>query len=239
MSQERAAQEPGQPPTRPEAPDLQFLSVAAARAANTRQGSFYSRFVRMMKLLLPAAAALLFGAILLWPQLQGERNRFQIGLSGIDPRYPDRLRVVNARFRGTDTDNQPYTVTAEAAFETESGSRSVALDAPTADLALNDGAWVIARAPEGEYDRTAEILHLFGGVSVFHDNGYTFESQTARLALHGGTAEGDDPAEAHGPAGEIRGESGFIILDKGRRILFKGKSRLVIRPGVSTDAPRP
>lgn len=238
MTEQRAAPAPGEPPERPEAPDLQFLSVAAARAADTRQGSFYSRFVRMMKLLLPAAAALLLGAILAWPQLQTERNRFQLGLSGIDPRYPDRLRVVNARFRGTDSQNQPFTVTAEAAFERESGSRTVALDAPTADLALTDGGWVLARAPEGEFDRTTEILNLSGGVSVFHDNGYTFESPTARLSLHQGTAEGDDPAEAHGPAGEIRGESGFIILDKGRRIVFKGKSRLVIRPGVSSDAPR-
>ncbi|SBW11135.1 conserved hypothetical protein [uncultured Alphaproteobacteria bacterium] len=239
MTRKRVAPTPDAPPERPSAPDLRFLSVAAARAADSRQGSFYSRFVRLMKLLLPAAAALLFGAILLWPQLQSERNRFQIGLSGIDPRHPDRLRVVNARFRGTDAENQPFTVTAESAFETESGARSVALDAPSADLALNDGGWVIARAPEGEYDRDAEILKLTGGVSVFHDNGYTFESPTARLALRQGEAEGDDPAQAYGPAGEIRGESGFNILDKGRRIVFKGKSRLIIRPGVRSDAPRP
>lgn len=239
MIRKRAAKPTGLPSERPAAPDLQFLSVAAARAADNRQSSFYSRFVRAMKLVLPAAAALLFGAILLWPQLQSERNRFQLGLSGIDPRHPDRLRVVNARFRGTDADNQPFTVTAESAFETESGARSVTLEAPSADLALNDGAWVIARAPEGDYDRDAEVLKLRGGVLVFHDNGYTFESPTARLALHQGSAEGDEPAQAYGPAGEIRGESGFIILDKGRRIVFKGKSRLVIRPGVRTDAPRP
>ncbi len=240
MTDERAAQAPDAPePPRAPGPDLRFLSAAAARAAGSRQNSFYSRFVRAMKLVLPAAAALLLGAILLWPQLQAEKNRFQIGLSGLDPRHPDRLRVLNARYRGTDADKQPFTVTAESAYETEAGSHTVALEAPAADLALNDGGWVIARAPEGEFDRDDEILTLTGGVSIFHDNGYAFATPAARLTLHDGRAEGDQPAEAHGPAGEVRGEGGFVIIDKGRRILFKGKSRLVIRPGVNADAQRP
>ena len=218
-------------------PDLEFLSVGAARDASSRQGSFYSRFVRAMKLVLPAAAALLLGAILLWPQLQAERNRFQVGLSGLDPRNPDRLRVLNARFRGTDKQNQPYTVTAESAFEADASGRKVALDSPSADLALTSGAWVLARAPEGVFDRDTETLLLKGGVSVFHDNGYEFSSPSARLWLKDGRAEGDEPAEAHGPAGEIKGADGFLLIDKGRRILFKGKSQLILRPGVHTDAP--
>jgi lipopolysaccharide export system protein LptC len=218
-------------------PDLEFLSIGAARDAGSRQGSFYSRFVRAMKLVLPAAAALLLGAILLWPQLQAERNRFQIGLSGLDPRNPDRLRVLNARFRGTDKQNQPYTVTAESASEADAEGRQVALDSPSADLALSSGAWILARAPEGVFDRDTETLLLKGGVSVFHDDGYEFSSPTARLWLKEGRAEGDDPAEGHGPAGEIKSADGFLLIDKGRRILFKGKSRLILRPGVNSNAP--
>lgn len=219
-------------------PDLEFLSVGAARGAGSRQNSLYSGFVRAMKLVLPAAAALLFGAILLWPQLQAERSRFQVGLSGLDPRNPDRLRVLNARFRGTDKQNQAYTVTAESAFEADAGGRKVTLDAPSADLALSSGAWVLARAPEGVFDRDSETLLLKGGVSVFHDDGYEFTSPSALLWLREGRAEGGEPAEAHGPAGEIQSADGFELIDKGRRILFKGKSRLILRPGVNSDAPR-
>lgn len=236
-------EDPLKPAPRPDhdgpPPDLRFLSEGAARNAGARQNTLYSRFVRVMKLALPAAAALLLGAILLWPQIQAERGRFQIGLSGLDPRNPDRLRVLNARFRGTDSQNQPYTITAESAFEAEVGSRKIALEAPTADLALSSGAWVIARAPEGIFDRDSEVLRLSGGVSVFHDDGYTFSSPTARLALGEGRAEGDDPAEAFGPAGEIHGADGFVIIDKGRRMVFKGKARLILRPGVKSDVPRP
>jgi len=201
--------------------------------------SFYSRFVRVMKLALPAIAALLFGAILLWPQLQAEHNRFHVALSGLDPRHPDRLRVVNARFQGTDSDAQPYTVTAESAHEIDPGSRIIALEAPTADLALKDGTWVIARAPKGTFDRDRDLLRLTGGVSVFHDSGYAFASPSARILLKEGMAEGDEPATAHGPAADIKSDTGFRVSDSGRRILFKGKSRLILRPGVKTDASIP
>ncbi|MBN2751394.1 MAG: hypothetical protein JXQ84_01680 [Rhodospirillaceae bacterium] len=226
------------PPTGESLPDSRFIIASALRRSDMPQRtSLYSRFVRMMKLLLPVIAVLLLGAILLWPQLQAEHNRFQIALSGLDPRHPDRLRVVNARFQGTDTDQQPYTVTSESAHEVSPGSRIIALESPTADLALKDGTWVIARAPQGTFDRDAELLRLTGGVSLFHDNGYAFSSPTARISVHDGRAEGDDPAEGYGPAGNIKSENGFLILDRGRRMLFKGKARLILRPGVKSDVP--
>lgn len=237
MRKRRAAQKSIAAPDTVEggaAPDLRFLTAAAGPGA-LRRASLYSRFVRAMKLALPAAAALLSGAILLWPQFQAERNRFHVALSGIDPRHPDRLRVVNARFRGTDRDQQPFMVTAESAHEIDPATRLVALESPAADLGMKDGGWVIARAPEGTYDRSAEILRLTGGVSVYHDNGYAFYSNSARVSLQLGRAEGDEPAIAHGPLGEVKGTTGFVIVDKGRRILFKGKSRLILRPGVKTD----
>ncbi|WP_337996743.1 LPS export ABC transporter periplasmic protein LptC [Oleispirillum naphthae] len=241
MTRRQAARKPAAAPAPPGAgapPDLRFLSAGAAANRSLPNGaSFYSRFVRVMKLALPAVAALLLGAILLWPQFQAERNRFHVALSGLDPRHPDRLRVVNARFQGTDSDSQPYTVTSESAHEVAPGSRVIALEAPTADLALKDGTWVIARAPEGKFDRDRDLLDLSGGVSVFHDSGYAFSSPTARILLHEGAAEGDDPATAFGPAADIKSDTGFRITDRGRRILFKGKSRLILRPGVKNDAP--
>ncbi len=240
MRKRRPAPEPIDAPAAPggdATPDLRFLTAATGAEA-LRSASLYSRFVRAMKLALPASAALLFGAILLWPQLQAERNRFHVALSGIDPRHPDRLRIVNARYRGTDHDQQPFMVTAESAHEIDPKTRLVALEAPAADLGLANGGWVIARSPEGTYDRDREVLSLTGGVSVFHDNGYAFFSNSARVILHQGRAEGEEPAIAHGPLGEVKGDSGFVIVDKGRRILFKGKSRLILRPGVKTDGTR-
>jgi len=237
MTKRPAARKPAAEPVTPEGapPAPRILSSAAQNPRASSRTSLYSRFVRAMKLVLPAVAALLFGAILLWPQFQAERNRFHVALSGLDPRHPDRLRVVNARFQGTDSDAQPYTVTAESAHEVDPGSRIIALEAPTADVALKDGTWVIARAPQGTFDRDVELLSLSGGVTVFHDSGYAFSSPTARVLMREGMAEGDDPATAYGPAADIKSATGFLITDRGRRILFKGKARLILRPGVKTD----
>jgi len=213
--------------------ELDFLADARSHGGTGRRPR-HSAFVKAMKRVLPALAALLLGAMLLWPQIQAERNRFQLKISGIDPRFPDRLRMINARFQGIDDDNQPYTVTTESAHEIKPDSRIYALESPAADLALKDGTWAMLRAPEGTFDRNVDVLKLQGGVSGFHDTGYEFTTSAARVLLREGKAEGDDPAFGHGPAGEIEGAQGFVATDKGRRILFKGKARLLIRPGVSS-----
>ena len=44
-----------------------------------------------------------------------------------------------------------------------------------------------------------------------------------------GTAEGDDPVTGQGPFGNVTAE-GFRILDRGDTIVFKGRTKLEIRP---------
>lgn len=221
-------------------PELQFLTKSSGPEAR-RGNSFYSRFVRFMRLFLPVSAAILLGAILVWPQLKTEANRFRLGLglSGVDSSHPDRLKVVNANFQGTDSKGQPFNVTAETAYEDQTGAKDVVLDVPAADLTQMDGTLISSQAPEGSYNRDTELLKLWGGVIIFHDKGYTFETPTAQLMLKDGRAVGQDPAIAYGPDGEIRGQDGFEILDKGRRILFKGKSRLILHPGGKFHVSRP
>lgn len=215
--------------------NLSFLTTGAQ--SEKRHTAVYHKFVRIMKLALPTGAIALLGAILLWPQLQSESNRFQVGISGLDPRDPNRLKVVNARFRGVDSKGQPYSIMAEAASEATPGSRVIALESPSADMMQTDGTWILSNAPEGSFDLDQEVLKLWGGVTAFYDAGYTLDSPTAQVLLKEGKAMGDDPVTAYGPAGEIEGQSGFEILDKGRRILFKGKSRLLLRPGGSLNVP--
>ena len=94
---------------------------------------------------------------------------------------------------------------------------------------MEDGTWLALTAKSGQYDRESELLDLFGSVSVFHDKGMEVHTEAARIDLNNGTAEGVQPVEGQGNMGFINAE-GFLVLDRGERIIFTGKSRMIILP---------
>jgi len=71
-------------------------------------------------------------------------------------------------------------------------------------------------------------------VNLFHDRGYELRTAAADIFIKQGIARGNKPVLGHGPLGTIR-STGFRILDSGRRVLFTGKSRLILHP---TKAPK-
>jgi lipopolysaccharide export system protein LptC len=87
---------------------------------------------------------------------------------------------------------------------------------------------VTVTAEHGLYDREREYLQLNNGVQLFHDRGFQFETPQAKVDLQAGTAQSDTPVTGHGPEGQIDAQ-GFRVLDKGGRIIFTGRSKLVIR----------
>lgn len=208
---------------------------AVARARPARAPSHrYTRFVSLMKVALPAVAVALVGAVALWPQLQdiGE-DGFSISFADVGRDAAGAQRLVNARYYGTDADDQPFTITADLAEETAPGSERLRLDNPKADITLNDGAWIMLGADKGLYSQDQETLDLSGTVNLFHDAGYELHTTAATIHMAEGRAVGDAPVRGQGPFGELTAE-GFRLTDTGRRVEFTGRARLLLRP-----APEP
>lgn len=189
----------------------------------------HSRFVGLMKLLLPALAAALILLVIAWPHLRIDSDGFRLGISRLGFGQPDNLSMVNARFNGVDAKNRPFTITADLATQSRENESLIALELPKADMTLQDGAWLALSARAGKYDQDREQLALRGDVSLFHDDGFEIHTQSALIDLAEGVARGDEPVEGQGAPGTIAGE-GFRVTDRGQRILFTGKSRLVIAP---------
>jgi lipopolysaccharide export system protein LptC len=141
---------------------------------------------------------------------------------------------VNARFSGIDKQNRPFTVTAETARQNPSKDDIVSLESPKADITLQSGAWVAVTSETGVYQQQSQILDLFGSVHLFHDRGIEFTTDTARVFMNESRAEGDDPVAGQGSFGELSAE-GFRLLDKGDRVVFTGKARLVLLPHSAGD----
>lgn len=206
-----------------------FLSEEG-RARRPQAGSRrYSRFVRSMKYLLPTAAAILVAVVVAWPQFEWDGTRSEPSEWQVEPEEAENLSMTDPRYVGVDEQERPFVVTADGARQISPDTERVALTNPKGDITLSDGAWVAVTAREGIFDRDTYELDLFGGVEVFHDEGYTLTSESVHVDLRTGTATGDQPVTGHGPGGSLAGE-GFRVLDRGDTIVLSGRSSMLIRP---------
>lgn len=187
----------------------------------------YSRFVGWAKLVLPIGAGGLLLALAAWPYISQGVNRLKFVFPKLDSAQVRDLRMVNPRFSGVDKEKRPFTLTADTARQNQENADLIGLEVPKADIMTKEGAWVVVTGKTGVYQPNSHFLDLYNDVTLFHDKGYEFHTQQARVNLDAGSAEGDQPVDGVGPAGTITGQ-GFRILKKGETVLFTGKSKLVM-----------
>lgn len=196
-----------------------------------RAGARYTRFVTWMKLLLPIIATSVVALVVIWPQLQDKPEGFRLGISKITVHGKGGQQVINARFIGNDSDSRPFTVTADSALQRAGGGDSFELEFPKADISMTDGTWIALAADTGTYYKSRQVLKLDGGVNLFHDSGYEFRTRNAEINLADGTASGRYAIAGQGPFGTVSA-AGFMVYDRGSRIIFTGKAKLLIFPGL-------
>lgn len=214
---------------RPDTPTV--TGTEQQRLPHHRSG--YSRFVLLAKYALPVIAGVVMMLVVVWPELKSTPKKFAVGLSDVKIETAGGQRVINARFTGVDSENRPFSITAESVVQAGSDDNGVALAEPKADVTLAGDSWVAISAPTGIFRRDDEILDLSGVVDLFHDDGYEFQTAEARVNFGTSTASGDSPIRGQGPFGTIEAE-GFRIAGSGDSIFFTGKSRLLVYP----DAPK-
>lgn len=202
-------------------------------------GRGYTAFVQIAKRVLPLVALGLIGLVMLWPKL--EEVDAPAGPADLDRPDPGgESSIVNPRYVSTDESGRPFTIHGTEARQGEAGPQVVEIENPEAEMTLADDGWASLLADFGVYDRQGEDVYLRGNVEIFRDDGYAMRTEEMHIDLAEGTAWGDAPVEAAGPAGTIRAQ-GFRVGPDGRTVIFTGRSRMVLRgaePGTQTqDAP--
>jgi len=187
----------------------------------------YGATITLLKIVLPVIAIGLIALVTLWPQFLLSDNRFQIITQPTGGAGLDRLSMDNPHFRGTDTEDRPFTVVADKAVQDRVDDELFLLAQPKADMVLQNGARVALKAVQGSYHRDLETLQLAGGVDLVHDQGYEIHTPSAAIDFTTATAEGKEPVEAKGPSGELSAQ-GFRVTEQGTIIEFTGKSRLLL-----------
>jgi lipopolysaccharide export system protein LptC len=198
--------------------------------SKSRGGAGYSRFVKVMRIVLPLAALAIFGVMVAWPELDKKVNSQPQPVEVTAENVKNEL--VNPRFEGVDNNQRPYTITAARAVQSEDDPNIVDLEMPVADMTLKGGQWLAAEAKEGLYDQNDRKLELEGNVFLFYDEGYELTTSRLFVDLRARKVWSEESVQGKGPKGLL--EAKGLKADATENTLYlQGPAKLVLFTEVS------
>lgn len=187
--------------------------------------------VRLLKVALPLVVFVTLGYVGYWWLESRGTIVDPTLLQGVptDAQKKAEVTVQDVKYDGKDDKGRPFSITAVSASHVDGDDRHISLKKPLADITMSSGAYVALTANDGLLDRDADIITLNGDVTLFHDNGLSFQTDSATINLKEKTAEGSDVVEGQNGDGELISQ-GFRVLDDGDTIQFTGKAYMKIYP---------
>ncbi|MGN6147765.1 MAG: LPS export ABC transporter periplasmic protein LptC [Rhizomicrobium sp.] len=176
------------------------FDFSARSRATIDDAERYARFVNIMRRGLLLAGLLLIGLVIGYSLLPRQSQRMAMTFEKMGIVSGD-LSMTKPKLHGTDSEGNPFTVTADKATQNPKHLRQASLANVQADLSLKDGQWMSATAPHGVLDANARQLQLSGAIAVFTDEGYELHTDLAHIDLAKGIATGPHRVTGQGPAG--------------------------------------
>jgi lipopolysaccharide export system protein LptC len=165
----------------------------------------YSKFVTLMKRVLSLGAFLVIAAVLAFFFIQRQPRQLSMSYEKLG-RIENDLAMVKPKLTGTDAKGNPFVITADMAVQDSQNAKKASLKNLEADLVLNKGGWINARAKTGMVDMAVGRLELSGGIDLFTDTGYELHSQSASMDLKQSEVHGHQPVTGQGPDGTFRAD---------------------------------
>jgi len=203
------------------------MSAQADLERNYRQrwalpGGRHDRLIRAMRVVLPSIIGLLV-AILAFSPFTGQQelsfvlNKDEVNLSR------ERLRVVEALYRGEDSKGRPFSLRAGSAVQKTSAQPILDMTSLSGRISLQDGpASIIAQ--RGSYDLGKETMRVTGPLAV-ESPGYDMVASNVELSLKDRTMHSFGPVSGRTKvgtfhAGRLRAdlETRIVRLDGGVRL---------------------
>lgn len=187
----------------------------------------YTRFVLFSKFFLVVFAGGLILLLVAIPLINSGDQGMRIVFSSAKNGEVLTPQMIKPRYQGTDSRNQPFTITADLATQLPDGR--VEMTALNADVMMQSGAWMALSANRGFYRMDQKTLAMSGEVRLFYDQGYEFRSEEAMIDMERKTAQGDKPVTGQGPMGVLKA-GGFRVHDGGARMEFTKPVHLTLYP---------
>lgn len=178
----------------------------------------YTQMVFFGKWALGAVSLVIILLIIAIPLVEQTRDGKRISfISSQTVASGEQPVMINPRLEGVTQKNEPYTVTAGRAVQ--ESEEVVLLYAVQADLFKADNSWLNLKAKEGRYDSTNNLLALWGDVTLYQDNGYSFDTQRVDIDTRNASAGGDGQISGQGTLGNLTA-TGYSIEENGARMRF-------------------
>lgn len=198
------------------------------RRAFARPGGFHDRLVAFLAKALPAAIGLVAAIMIISPLSPRGEISFLLDRNKVAVTN-ERVRADGAEYRGKDSNDRAFSVTAGSAVQTSSDDPLVKMNDLVARIDLNDGPAVI-RAPTGTYNYRSEEISVDGPVRFEASDGYRMVTRNVDIDLNSRRAVGSGGVEGAVPTGTFRANS--ITADLSERVItLQGNARLRMTPG--------
>lgn len=136
--------------------------------------------------------------------------------------------VIEPKFIGLDKNKKPFTIRAEKAKKTKSNENLYRLEMPSGEIKDNSGNTIFLKSSKGEFNQNSQEIFLFKNVELTREDGLLFETEEAMIDLKTNDIFGKKNVSGKNKEGKIF-SSGFSITEEGNKILFKGKTNLLIK----------
>ncbi len=206
------------------------MSVQASAQRSLRRhwaapGGGYDRILRWLKRILPVATLALGAGLAVAPFTHQSEVSFVLDKKKVDM-SAERLKVVEALYRGEDSRGRPFSLRAGSAVQKSSREPIVQLNDLEARLQMESGAALVT-AQRGAYDLDKEMVTVDGPIRFERSDGYRLITQDVDISLNKRTLRSRGPVEGRIPTGTFRANHLSADLEN-RTVTLDGDARLRI-----------
>lgn len=177
----------------------------------------YTRMVLFGKWALAGVSIFIILLIIIIPLVEQTRDGKRISFVSTQQVAGEHPVMLRPKLEGLTGDNEPYTATASRAVQ--QSENVVQLFEVQADLFKKDNSWLNLIAQEGSYDSGKGRLELWGNVTLYKDDGYTFTTERVVVDTRRSVISGEGAINGQGTLGNLTA-TGYSIEDNGRRMHF-------------------
>ena len=158
-------------------------------------------------------------------------NSLKVNLVSTDTKITDEFYdsnqiLIGPSFLGLDKKKQPFKISASKAFKINSDKEVFNLENPKGEL-IKDGEFFFLEGNNGIFNKPQQILELKGKVIFSDKKMFSFNTSEATMDFNKKVIVGEKKVKGKKINSTIFAE-GFKIEQKTNKIIFKGKSKLVL-----------
>jgi lipopolysaccharide export system protein LptC len=206
------------------------MSALASAQRSQRQhwatpGGRHDKAIRRLKRGLPIVTGLMAGVLAMAPFLHQSEVSFVLDKKKVDM-SAERLKVIEALYRGEDSKGRPFSLRAGSAVQKSSREPIVQLTDLEARLQMDQGSALVT-AEHGAYDLAKDMVSINGPIRFEREDGYRLTTRDVDISLGKRSLHSRGPVEGRIPTGTFRADHLSADLEN-RTVSLDGGARLRI-----------